>query len=656
MTALSRGPLASVPSGAAYSDSHIAPKLRSMGKATPCQAQGFAIKLSVHFVQLPVQFDTARLAAEIQAFDSSCWRKHPQNFPGNFALPLIAVNGDADADAINGPLRATPYLNQCPYLTQVLHRLGAVWGRTRLMKLSGHAEVTPHADVSYYWRERARVHVPILTKPTVRFICGESEVNMAAGECWIFDTWRNHRVINADDDERIHLVADTVGSDDFWSLVNRGRPVKNAGDASWHAEPLAAQLNEFPELAYEAVNVPLVMTPWELQSHLVFLFGEVIPHPELAEAQAISSRLMATWRTLWAQYGTDRSGWPSYRQALDRFDADMQAAAPSLRAVHGAKVLRILKPMLLDVALADQGLDLGAYEPRKPEVAAVTVGEKRDEIFDRPIFIISSPRSGSTMLFEALAQAQDLYTIGQESHALIEGVPALNPASRHFASNRLEAADATPELGAVLRQRFLAELRDRDGRIAPSLPVRMLEKTPKNALRIPFLAQLFPQAQFVYLHRDIRQTLSSMIEAWQSGRFRTYPHLPGWTGPSWSLLLVPGWKELIGRPLQEIVAAQWEITANTLLDDLAAVPADRVHRVRYDEIVADPTQAMQRLSSLLGLAWDRPIDGSLPLSRFTVSEPSPEKWRRHEALINQVLPSLEPTLERLERFMAGRNP
>jgi hypothetical protein len=498
------------------------------------------MKLSVPFVQLPVQFDAARLAAEITALDSSCWRKHPQNFPGNFALPLISVNGDPDIDAINGPMRATAYLRQCPYLTQVLHRLGAVWGRTRLMKLSGHAEVTPHADVSYYWRERARVHVPILTKPTVRFICGESEVNMAAGECWIFDTWRNHRVINADDDERIHLVADTVGSDDFWSLVNRGRPVKIAGDTNWHAERLAAKSDHFPELAYESVNVPVVMTPWELKSHLVFLFGEVTPHPELAEAQAISSRLIATWRTLWSQYGTDRSGWPSYRAALDRFAAQIQAAAPSLRAVHGVKVAKILKPMLLDAALVDQGLDLAAYEPRKPEMAAVTSAEKRDDVFDRPIFIIASPRSGSTMLFETLAQAQDLYTIGQESHSLIEGVPALNPGSRQFASNRLEAADATPELSALLRQRFLAELHDRDGRTSPSLPVRMLEKTPKNALRIPFLAQLFPQAQFVYLHRDIRQTLSSMIEAWQSGRFRTYPHLPGWTGPSWSLLLVRG--------------------------------------------------------------------------------------------------------------------
>ena len=613
------------------------------------------MKLSVPFVQLPVQFDAGRLAAEIQALDDSCWRRHPQNFPGNFALPLIDVNGDPDIDAINGPMRPTPYLQQSPYLTQVLHRLGAVWGRTRLMKLSGHAEVTPHADVSYYWRERTRVHVPILTKPTVRFICGDSEVNMAAGECWIFDTWRNHRVINGDDDERIHLVADTVGSDGFWNLVNRGRAPGKSSLGGWQAEPIAAVSDHFPELACESVNVPEVMTPWELQSHLVFLFGEVLPHPELAQAQAISSRLVATWRTLWAQYGTDRTGWPIYREALDRFDAEMRAAGPSLRAVHGAKVLNILKPMLLDVALADQGGELGAYEPRKPdkpETAAMEAPANRDEVFKRPVFIISSPRSGSTLLFETLAQARDLYTIGQESHALIEGVPALNPANRDFASNRLQANDATAELGAVLRQRFLAELRDRDGHAPPQLPVRMLEKTPKNALRIPFLAKIFSDGHFVYLHRDIRQTLSSMIEAWQSGRFRTYPKLPGWTGPSWSLLLVPGWRELIGRPLQEIVAAQWKTTTNALLDDLSAMPADRVHVVRYDDILANPEQEMERLCAVLGLAWDRPIDGTLPLSRFTVSEPAPDKWRRHEALINEMLPALQPTLARLERFMA----
>ena len=42
---------------------------------------------------------------------------------------------------------------------------------------------------------------------------------MAAGEAWLFDNWRLHRVENPTADERIHLVADTSGSATFWQFV-----------------------------------------------------------------------------------------------------------------------------------------------------------------------------------------------------------------------------------------------------------------------------------------------------------------------------------------------------------------------------------------------------------------------------------------------------
>lgn len=181
------------------------------------------MKLQVPFIQLPIRFDAARMATEIAGIAENNWLPHPLRFAGNSALPLVAVNGDARNDDFAGPMRPTPHLLRCPYLQQVLDSLGAVWGRVRLMRLSGQAEVEPHVDINYYWHERARVHVPILTQPSVRFLCGNSEVNMAAGECWIFDTWRMHRVINAADDQRIHLVADTIGSERFWQIVNAGR-------------------------------------------------------------------------------------------------------------------------------------------------------------------------------------------------------------------------------------------------------------------------------------------------------------------------------------------------------------------------------------------------------------------------------------------------
>ena len=610
------------------------------------------MKLHVPFVQLPLQFDATRLMAEIDALGADTWIEHPQKFPGNFALPLISVNGDPASDAISGPMRPTPSLARCPYLMQVLDRVGAVWGRTRLMKLSGHAEVTPHTDLSYYWRERARVHVPIRTKPNVRFFCGDSEVNMAAGECWIFNTWLSHRVVNGDDDERIHLVADTVGSEPFWRLVGTGRAPGHGEMQGWRAEPVMPVPDATPKLMYESTNVPLVMTPWEIREHLMFLLTDVRPHPQLAAVRAVVTRFTFIWRGLWAQYGADRSGWPDYRRALDEFRQQMERVAAPLQLACGVPFMTGLRAGVIDVALADRNQDFGARETRPPVIDAPIAGEP-DPVFDRPVFIVSSPRSGSTLLFETLAQASELYTIGQESHALIEGMSELNPGQLDFESNRLTANAATPVVAQELRQRMWAELRDREGAAPNGAPVRVLEKTPKNSLRVPFLAEVFPQARFVYLYRDPRETLSSMIEAWQSGRFRTYANLPGWEGLPWSMLLVPGWRDLKGRSLEQIVAAQWEITTQTLLDDLSALPAGRVQVVHYDAFLADPASEVARLCESLGLSWDRPLANALPLSRYTVSKPAAEKWRRHADMIEQVLPGLQATRDRAERFVGA---
>ena len=129
----------------------------------------------------------------------------------------------------------TPELLRCPYLSQVFASLGVTVGRSRLMRLSGHAEVTRHADQGYYWTERVRVHVPVVTQPTVRFECGDAAINMAAGECWIFDTWRQHRVLNDAVESRVHLVVDTVGGGAFWDLVGPRAARTTRPKAGWQA-------------------------------------------------------------------------------------------------------------------------------------------------------------------------------------------------------------------------------------------------------------------------------------------------------------------------------------------------------------------------------------------------------------------------------------
>ena len=284
-----------------------------------------------------------------------------------------------------------------------------------------------------------------------------------------------------------------------------------------------------------------------------------------------------------------------------------------------------------------------------PAPAPASLAPYRDR-FDRPIFIVSTPRSGSTLLFETLAQAPGLYTVGGESHWLIEDIRAFSPAARGWGSNRLTAADATPGPVAQLARSFYEELRDRDGRRAEGR-VRMLEKTPKNALRVPFFDASWPDSTFVYLYRDVRETLSSMIEAWLSGGFRTYPHLPGWTGQPWSLLLVPGWQRLIGRPLPEIVAEQWAITTGTLLDDLSNIPRERLRGLDYGEFLASPQTAVEGLARSLGLAWDRPLGPELPLSKTTLSKPKADKWHAVGETIEAVWPIVEQADSRARAFV-----
>jgi hypothetical protein len=117
-------------------------------------------------------------------------------------------------------------------------------------------------------------------------------------------------------------------------------------------------------------------------------------------------------------------------------------------------------------------------------------------------------------------------------------------------------------------------------------------------------------------------------------------------------LLVPGWREFIGRPLEEVVAHQWATTTDLLMADLQALPASQVVTLRYDALVADPQAQVGRLCERLDLQWDTALHG-LPLSRHTLTPPDPDKWRKHEAAIARVWPMVAPTLARAERFMAA---
>lgn len=318
------------------------------------------MQLKAPFVQLPLRFDAARLAAEVDALGEAVWRPHPQKFPGNSMLPLVAVEGDAGNESFNGPMRPTPELESCLYLQQVLASFGATVGRTRLMRLSGGAEVKRHADQGYYWAERVRVHVPIVTQPTVRFECDREALNMAEGECWIFDTWRQHRVLNDDSRSRIHLVCDTVGGDGFWNLVEAGRPVgAGAAPAGWAPREVAFEAATQPRVRFESHNVPAVMSPWELRRHLEFLLDEAVPFPRQAALRQQVDVLCRSWRGLWAAEGPDERAKPEYRRLLERFVQNSRPLAADASLCNELPLFPAIMMMVGRAAVVDDAAPRG---------------------------------------------------------------------------------------------------------------------------------------------------------------------------------------------------------------------------------------------------------------------------------------------------------
>jgi hypothetical protein len=522
------------------------------------------------------------------------------------------------------------------------------------MRIAAQGEATAHVDTNYYWQQRVRVHVPVLTSADVQFVCGDRAVHMAAGETWIFDTWRLHNVLNPSARDRIHLVADTVGSATFWELAAQA-------DLDREATFIGYQAGLHPELDTESVNFPVVMTPWEQECLLVRILDDLARASSSVERsaslEAALERFHRQWRALWAQHGDAPSGWPAFEQLLHQFDVQLAAWQGQMFLPNGVDAVGALRQGVVRPALNTDLAREAETATRAPVTLSpchlVTLSAPKDR-FDRPIFILAAPRSGSTLLFETLARSPGVWTIGDESHEVFERIAKFDPMRRGFDSNRLTAADYDGDTAAALRGNFLALLRDRDGRPLPAEhdAVRLLEKTPKNALRTPFLDAVFPDALFIYLYREPHENISSILEAWKSGRFVTYPRLPDWEGPPWSLLLIPQWRELRGKSLVEIAAEQWATANRCLLDDLAQLSHDRWTTVSYAELTADPQGAAERLCRFAGVRWDQQLRGSLPLSRHTLTPPDPNKWRRNAALLQSVLAAVEPIAARARQVVA----
>jgi hypothetical protein len=259
---------------------------------------------------------------------------------------------------------------------------------------------------------------------------------------------------------------------------------------------------------------------------------------------------------------------------------------------------------------------------------------------ERPVFVIGCPRSGTTVVFDLLRRSPGLASIGQEGHVLWESFH--HPREHGWRSNTLGPGDIRS-----FERRYLAWT---ISSLARPSGGRFLDKTPRNSLRLPYLDALFPDAAFVFVQRDGRATVSSLVVAWREREHPAYVlpvpfSIPGIPDRHWHFILPPGWRELDGHSLEDVCAHQYVTSVDAILDFRDGLDPSRAVDVRYELLLEDPAAEMERVHHVLELPVRRD-DAERARREVRGPEGSP-KWQTLTPIeIERVMPRIAGTLER----------
>lgn len=198
----------------------------------------------------------------------------------------------------------------------------------------------------------------------------------------------------------------------------------------------------------------------------------------------------------------------------------------------------------------------------------------------RPLFLLSLPRSGSTLVQRVLAVHEEISTV-PETWLLLPQVYAMRergafaeyghtPASRAIR----EFADRLPggraDYDEDLRRFILALY----ARASGGKGAYFLDKTPRYHFVADDLFRIFPEAKVIFLWRNPLAVVASITETWGRGRWN-----------------VGRWRNDLFDGVANLVAAY---EAN----------AARAHAVRYEDLVEDDLAPWKRLFDYLELAFD----------------------------------------------------
>ncbi len=242
-------------------------------------------------------------------------------------------------------------------------------------------------------------------------------------------------------------------------------------------------------------------------------------------------------------------------------------------------------------------------------------------------FLVGFPRSGTTLLEQALASHPDIRTM-EEVDSLGETV------GEYF-----HAADGMARFTA-LGDDELARLRDAYWRrvaeagIATDRPV-FVDKMPLNSVHLGMIARLFPDAKVLFALRDPRDVILSCFRR----RLVMTAHM-------YELSTLPGAAAFYDA-VMSLAQLYREKLALPMLD------------LRHEDMIADFDGETRRICDFLGLAWDEKMrdfaadakdrDIKTPSAMQVVRGLNPDgagQWRRFAPQLAPVLPVLAPWVAR----------
>lgn len=234
----------------------------------------------------------------------------------------------------------------------------------------------------------------------------------------------------------------------------------------------------------------------------------------------------------------------------------------------------------------------------------------------QPVIIIGAARSGTNMLRDILTKLPDFVTWDCDEINPIWRHGNLNAPSDVFSSEM-----ARPEVARYIRNAF--------AKIAPAEgAANVVEKSCANSLRIPFIENIFPEARYVFIVRDGRDTVVSAEERWKASfdplytakklRYVPWSDLPTYAKrfgcnrlrqlftkenrlSFWGVQL-DNMEELLRQyDLQEVCALQWKMCVEKAAADSDALAPGRTLQLKYEDFVQEPAGELGRILRFLGV-------------------------------------------------------